>query len=145
MQKYLYFFLLAGGIWACTSTPKQATETPPAYQECYQAVVGQDTALLKFNIVDGQVDGILSYDFFEKDQSKGRVSGAWRNDTLIWDYNFYAEGQQSKSQVALLRKGDQLLEGYGEVAEAGNSLRFADPGKLKFGDSFVFVKVDCGE
>jgi hypothetical protein len=143
MQKNVLLFLVVSLIWSCNAETKKTEAKATGYDQCYVAVSGKDTAELQFNLKDGQIDGILAYNYFEKDQSKGRVSGNWRNDTLIWDFDFFSEGTKSRSQVALLRKGDRLLEGYGEVTEDSLGLRFTHPEKLNFGDSFIFVKTKC--
>ena len=66
-----------------------------------------------------------------------------RGDTLVADYTFNSEGIESVRQVAFLKKGDQLLEGYGDVEQKDNKTVFKNISTLSFGQSTIFNKTDC--
>jgi len=112
-------------------------------QNCYTYVKGKDTAMLTL-LTTGKVStGELEYKWFEKDRNKGMIEGEMYGDTLVASYTFNSEGQQSVRQVAFLKKGDQLLEGTGDVADMNGKVQFKDLSKLSFGKSVVFQKVAC--
>ncbi|MBU0696136.1 MAG: hypothetical protein KKE39_06370 [Bacteroidetes bacterium] len=100
--------------------------------QCYTASLKNDSAFLSLKSTDGKIEGKLWNKFYEKDNSKGTLSGTIENDTLKLNYTFNAEGSTSERPIKLLIKGDKIYEVYGnEVAEEGKG--------------FVFVKSDCRE
>ncbi|WP_157960809.1 hypothetical protein [Nubsella zeaxanthinifaciens] len=112
-------------------------------QDCYSYIKGKDTAMLTL-LTTGKVStGELEYKWFEKDKNIGTIEGEMHGDTLLASYTFNSEGQQSVRQVAFLKKGDQLLEGTGDVADMNGKVQFKDLSKLSFGKSVVFQKVAC--
>lgn len=116
---------------------------PVAEQACYTYVNGKDTADLTL-ITTGIVStGELNYKWFEKDKNMGSIEGEMHGDTLIVNYTFNAEGQQSVRQVVFLKKGDQLLEGFGDVEERNGKTQFKDLKKLDFSKPIAFQKVAC--
>lgn len=137
---------------ACTQTTKvtgdkaqtdSGTNIPVAEQSCYAYIKGKDTAQLTL-ITTGIVStGELKYKWFEKDQNMGTIEGEMHGDTLIAAYTFNSEGQKSVRQVAFLKKGNQLLEGFGEIEEKDGQTRFKDLKKLDFSKAMVFEKVAC--
>ena len=59
---------------------------------CYTGIINRDTVLLNVNITDTLVTGGLIYNFYEKDDNKGSLSGKMIGDTMIADYKFYSSG-----------------------------------------------------
>lgn len=112
-------------------------------QHCYQYIKNRDTAKLSFMTSGTITTGELSYHFAEKDSNKGIIKGEMRGDTLIADYTFSSEGKESVRQVAFLKKGDQMLEGFGDVLEKDGKMIFKDLHTLKFGQPIIFDKTDC--
>jgi hypothetical protein len=126
---------------------KQSSDTSMAAattsQNCYTYVKGKDTATLTL-LTTGKVStGELEYKWFEKDKNKGTIEGEMYGDTLVASYTFNSEGQTSVRQLAFLKKGDQLLEGTGDVKEINGKVQFKDLSKLSFANSVVFQKVNC--
>jgi hypothetical protein len=112
--------------------------------ECYSYVKNRDTVSLSLNVVNKILTGNLSYNFFEKDKSKGKVSGEMKGDTLLLNYTFEAEGTTSVRQVAYLKKDQQLLEGYGDVEEKNGNMVFKNLRELKYGpEGVVLKKISC--
>lgn len=113
-------------------------------KECYEYTNGKDTIQLSMAITNGNnVAGDLKYAWFEKDSNTGMFSGMFKGDTLYADYTFQSEGVTSIREIVLLRKGDTLLQGYGDITEQGNKQAFKDKKSLKFDDKMVLKKVVC--
>lgn len=116
--------------------------TPEAVQ-CFQYIKNRDTANLSVKTENNKVTGSLGYNLYEKDKNSGTFTGIVKGDTLIADYTFQAEGRSSLRQVVLLKQGDNLIEGFGDVEEVNGHVKFKDISKLKFENSIVFGKIAC--
>jgi hypothetical protein len=154
MKNILPLLAIAGlsFMTACQSEHKTAAknDTIPSISDstatntqCFLYAKNRDTATLKISIADNKVNGDLAYNLFEKDKNKGKIVGIVKGDTLISDYTFQSEGTTSVRQVVLLKKGDQLIEGFGDIEEVDGKTRFKNMSKLKFENSIVFAKTDC--
>ena len=155
MKRYfLAFAMLATALFtACQSNKsvQSETDTPTldtnivsaTEQHCYQYIKNRDTAKLSFMTSGKITTGELSYNFAEKDKNKGVIKGEMRGDTLVADYTFSSEGRESIRQVAFLKKGDQLLEGFGDVVEKDGKMVFRHLDSLRFGQPIIFDKTDC--
>lgn len=113
--------------------------------ECftYDNNKGSTGKLLIYGTGANRVLGQLSYIIDGKDKNSGDFYGYMMGDTIIVDYKFQSEGVYSHREVAWLRKGDQLLEGYGDVKEVNGDVKFKNVRKLIFGKSIVFTKTNC--
>ncbi|SER33379.1 hypothetical protein [Pedobacter rhizosphaerae] len=111
--------------------------------ECYQYLKNRDSAFLTLKIDGDQFTGALSYNLFEKDKNAGNIAGIVKGDTLIAEYTFQSEGSSSTRQVAWLKQGDRLQEGFGDVEEVDGKTRFKNTSTLKFGEALVFSKTSC--
>ncbi|MFN0255525.1 hypothetical protein [Pedobacter ureilyticus] len=120
-----------------------AANIPLEEQTCYSYIKGKDTAHLSLITTGVASTGELNYKWFEKDKNMGTIEGEMHGDTLFANYTFNSEGKQSVRQVAFLKKGNQLVEGFGDVEEKDGKVRFKDLSKLKFDDAMVFEKVAC--
>ena len=116
---------------------------PASEQFCYQYIKNKDTATMTMMSSGPITTGELKYNLYEKDKNTGIFEGELRGDTLIAEYTFNSEGKESVRQVAFLKKGNQLVEGFGEVEEKNGKMMFKDKSKLTFGDSMIFNKIDC--
>lgn len=113
--------------------------------QCYAYIKNRDTANLSFTTTNGIIVGELSYQLYEKDSNEGIIEGEMKGDTLILDYTFNSEGIESERQVVILRKGNQLFEGYGDMEEKKGKLIFKDVSSLNFKGGIVFNKIDCNK
>lgn len=113
--------------------------------ECYTYIKNRDTATLNFTNTNDTLIGELNYNLYEKDSNKGIIEGEMKGDTLMLDYTFNSEGIESERQVVILRKGNQLFEGYGDMEEKKGKLIFKDVSSLNFKDGIVFNKIDCNK
>jgi len=125
------------------STIVSNAATPQNAVACYQYIKNRDTATLTIKTEGSQVSGSLGYNLYEKDKNSGTFSGLVKGDTIIADYTFHSEGKVSVREIALLKQGDQFLEGFGDVQEINGNVKFKDISKLKFDNSIVFSKIDC--
>ena len=119
-----------------------ATASPDSIR-CYQYIKDRDTAILSLKTEDNKVTGTLGYNLYEKDKNAGTIAGIVKGDTIIANYTFQSEGKTSIREVAFLKKGDQLIEGFGDVQEIKEETKFKDLSKLKFDGSMTFDKIDC--
>ncbi|KIO77249.1 hypothetical protein TH53_10390 [Pedobacter lusitanus] len=136
--------VLAGLMTACrsNSTTEQKIDSLAAAPDtsvskaktCYAYIKNKDTVSLSLNMAGNAVAGNLNYNFYEKDKNSGTISGIVKGDTIIADYTFNSEGKTSYRQVAFVKKGDQLLEGYGPTQETDGRRVFTNLAGLKFGD-----------
>lgn len=154
MKKYLVLlFAISLGLAACNSNNNEETANdsaavdttivPGSKQFCYEYIKNKDTAKITMMSSGPITTGELSYSLFEKDKNKGIFEGELHGDTLIAEYTFNSEGKESIRQVAFLKKGDQLLEGFGDVEERNGKMMFKNIANLKFGEALVFDKTEC--
>lgn len=149
--------LIIGMIFSLASCNKKAEDTQVVTEkemeqpeitvsekQCYLWTKGKDSISMSIVTANGNnVTGELEYNFFEKDGSFGTVSGMYKGDTLYVDYNFEAEGMKSQREIAFVKKGNTLVEGFGDVEQKDNKEVFKDKKALKFDDSVVLNAVEC--
>ncbi|RYF23931.1 MAG: hypothetical protein EOO42_06410 [Flavobacteriales bacterium] len=155
MKKYGFALLVIMMIFGACQTNDRATENTDTLtletnnivsntsQTCYKYVKNGDTANLTLMTSGNVTSGKLNYKLKEKDSNTGTIKGEMRGDTLLAEYTFNSEGTQSVRQVAFIKKGDQLLEGFGDVEQKDGKMVFKNTPKLTYGQSIVFEKVDC--
>lgn len=122
------------------TTPPDAVKTSST--NCYLAVLTQDSIWMKLTINGLQVEGELNYLFYEKDKSRGRMTGSLQGDTLFARYTFMAEGTESGREVAFLKKGNNWVEGYGEM-DMETGTRFKNKQSLDFNSKTILKPVPC--
>lgn len=117
--------------------------TGPFAVQCYQYIKNRDTATLSLKTEYNKVTGTLGYNLYGKDKNAGSIAGIVKGDTIIANYTFQSEGKTSIREVAFLKKGDQLAEGFGDVQEVKGETKFKELNNLKFDGSMTFDKIDC--
>jgi len=123
---------------------KSGTKLPPNQDlQCFLYQKGNDTILLSFDIQENRVNGNLVYNFYEKDKNKGTINGKISSDTLFADYTFISEGIQSKRQVVFLKRGENYIEGRGEINEQSGVADLSGKSKILFDNSFSLRKIPC--
>ena len=142
MKKLLFAFLLMSVIACQNNTPKNDNQVlidstissaPLSSSYCYQKASNRDTVRLEYSLMGDSVNGFLSYNFYGKDKSKGTISGRMLGDTLLAMYTFFSEGVTSFREVIFLKKGNQMIEGYGEMKEREGKMYFTDRHLNEFG------------
>jgi hypothetical protein len=164
-EKYIFmkrfFFLLAigaalaagcqqpsGSGTAQTTDTAIATDTVPSADvpqgpQCFIQVVGRDTALLQFEIVNDSVNGRLEYRRYEKDSNKGEIKGSFHDQLLDVQYHFMSEGVMSTNAAVFRLAGDSVFAGQPSGFDKEGQPVFArDPGYMKY-DSVAFVRRVC--
>lgn len=119
------------------------SEREPLKEVCYKYDNGKD--LIDANLLydNGKVSGKINYNLFEKDKNSGNIVGTMNGDTIIANYIFMSEGVESFRQLAFLKKGDALIEGYGDIEEKDGRMVFKDIKKLNFPDKIQLKEVPC--
>ncbi|MDQ3682503.1 MAG: hypothetical protein M3352_05435 [Bacteroidota bacterium] len=154
-MKYFFVFLITvAGCFSCNNNSKTTTTgsedsskvaapVKPVSTEtaqCYAGVRGKDSVFLRLNKNNNTVSGDLQYKRFEKDQNKGTIEGMMRGDTLLANYTFMSEGVSSVREIIFLKKGNTLVEGFGDVEEKSGKMVFKNTGAVKFDQSVVLRK-----
>ncbi len=115
----------------------------PVTTACYGMMNASDTVRVQLIILQDSVSGSMTTQYEGKDKNTGLLVGAMKGDTLYANYTFHSEGIQSVREVAFLRQGDQLLEGFGKVVEQEGKMVFAQPADLRFGTVVTLAKQPC--
>ena len=110
---------------------------------CYTGIINRYTVFLNVNITDTLVTGGLIYNFYEKDDNKGSLSGKMIGDTMIADYKFYSSGMESMRQVAFLKKDSVMIQGFGPMVEKSGKMVFVSTSEINFGKSIVLKSSVC--
>jgi hypothetical protein len=126
---------------ATSQTPEPAPTT--TQQECFRQVLSRDTFFISISQTADAISGNLAFDNYEKDSSKGTVTGTSSGDTLKLWYNFQSEGMNSVMEVYFKRQGDQLIRGVGSMDVKGDTSYFTNPSDIKFGEKDTWSKVAC--
>lgn len=151
-KSILLLTVIAGCLAACqTKTPEQKIDSLANQPDtvaaksrvCYASFKSKDTITLSYTVAGNAIAGKLNYAIFEKDKNTGTIAGLIKGDTIIADYTFMSEGRTSVRQVVFLKKGDQLLEGYGPTEEKDGKIVFTNPGGLKYVDALSLKLTDC--
>ena len=131
---------------SCNGQSDQNSEkSTPVSQplSCYTFVKGNDTIMLSFIVDQNAVKGDLTYNFFEKDDNTGTIDGTMQGDTLFADYKFQSEGKTSEREVAFLRRGDTMVEGFGEIKQESGKSTFKNRKRLNFESNLILTRSDC--
>ncbi len=112
---------------------------------CYRYISKKDTVLLQMEKMNNDVAGTLSYNYFEKDNNDGTFEGKMIGDTLFVDYTFGSEGSVSVREVMFVKKGNKLVEGFGEVEEVNGKMKFKKNEKYTFNDAMPLEEINCDE
>ncbi|RPE08503.1 hypothetical protein EGT74_15775 [Chitinophaga lutea] len=143
--------VLAGVLLSCNSAPskkeRDSAVTNPELTNtsasCFMKTVGKDTFLLQILVDDRKVNGVLDYNFFEKDQSSGILEGRLTDNILRASYSYTSEGTKSTRNVVFKLMGDQAYEGLADSADAdGNPIFTPSDAALKF-DPVPYKKQAC--
>lgn len=110
---------------------------------CYIYINKRDTVSLSYTKAGNSIAGELSNNLFEKDKNSGHINGIVKGDTIIADYTAQGEGVTSVRQVAFLKKGDQLLQGYGDTKDKDGKMVFVNEHKLTFIDALALTATNC--
>ncbi len=79
----------------------------------------------------------MTYDYYQKDKSKGTIKGQLKSDTLFADYTFMSEGVESVREVVFIKIANGWVEGYGEIDDKDGKVTFKDRSKITFDNNVV--------
>ncbi|MGC1632116.1 MAG: hypothetical protein WA749_08395 [Gelidibacter sp.] len=140
---------------SCKETTKENVETidmenqnkatlSKIEEQCFWYAKNKDTIKLMLKENKTLVTGKMVINLYEKDGSHGSFEGILKGDTLFADYDFESEGITSKRELIFLKKGNTLLQGYGDVEEEGqHTTVFKKGAKITFDEKFPLTAVDC--
>ncbi|ATL48029.1 hypothetical protein COR50_13105 [Chitinophaga caeni] len=148
MRYSLLSFTLVLSCLACNNSTKndknlQQETDPQPDTLCYQFSNNKDLVSMQLFILGDNVNGKLEYAFFEKDKNSGTLVGNFHGDTLVADYTFKSEGIFSTRQVIFLRKGNEMIEGYGPMADQDGKMIFSRPDSIRFNENTPLYNIDC--
>ena len=143
------------GLQSCNKnqSKKDAEATPamaekPISVQCYKALYDNDTIDLKINTLkNGKVTGNMEMKVFNKAKKIGKIAGEYRGDTLFVAYTFILEANKEltyKNPMALLKRGNELILGNGEIETTMGASYFVKGKPIDFDRvKYKFTKVDC--
>lgn len=98
---------------------------------CYVMTYNQDVYTMDIKMYEGEiVTGLLHFNNYQKDSSKGDFIGTYKDEIILADYSFQSEGMNSVMQVAFKKFGDDFVRGYGPLSEDGT--KFTDVSLIEF-------------
>ena len=110
---------------------------------CFSQVIDRDTALLQIQQKGNTVNGTLSYNLYQKDRNDGTLQAEVSGDIIKGWYLFKSEGIISVREVSWKINGEELWPAMGEMIPKNDTMRFAQPDKLRYENSRPFKKVPC--
>ena len=122
---------------------KKTSGTDTALSGCFSQVMRNDTALLEVENNKGNVTGVLTYNYYQKDRNDGTIQGEQTGDIIKGWYLFRSEGVMSVRQVSWKINGNELWPAVGDVTEKDDTTVFAQPDKLMYDSASAFRKIPC--
>lgn len=125
---------------ACSGSRNEGSEGTVS---CYSYATPDDSIMLRLNRRGEAVEGELIYYLREKDANRGTIVGTMVDDTLFAEYTFQSEGVTSTREVAFIRRGDELVEAFGEVEERDGKFVFTDRSLITPNENVILKHIDC--
>ena len=125
------------------ATAPEPVDNTSGQTTCYKYVSGKDSVRIQLTTTGTQVKGQLVYSLFEKDNNTGTFEGQMSGDTLYADYTFQSEGSTSVREIAMLKRQNTLVEGYGDVKEQNGKMVFTNKKAITFSDNMVLQETPC--
>lgn len=125
---------------ACSGSRNEGSE---ATVSCYSYATPDDSIMLRLSQQGDAVEGELTYYLKEKDANRGTLVGTMKDDTLFADYTFQSEGVTSVREVAFIRRGEALVEAFGEVEERDGKFVFMDRSLITPNENVTLRRIDC--
>jgi hypothetical protein len=124
---YKLLFFISVFLFSCNHDTKNADDYKliKGPEQCFVAIFKKDSAFLKFKTMpNGEIHGRLVIKYaepepntLEKEFYHGEIIGKFKNDTLFADYMFADRAERTiyRNPIALLRKNNKLLLGFGAI------------------------------
>jgi hypothetical protein len=142
------------GLQSCNKNKKEdnapVLAEKPISVQCYKALYEKDTIYLKINnLKSGKISGEMEMKFLDMPIKMGTIAGELRGDTLFADYSFIQGTYDKvtfKNPIAILKRGEELILGNGQIETYMGSSYFAKGKSIDFDNvKFKFTAVDCKE
>ena len=149
MKNKIYFLVLIVFIFAACKNQSKTTVAAKLANKitepltCYSYSKDSNNVMMQISIVDNIVKGDLQIEYYQKDKNTGKINGEMKGDTLYAEYTFMSEGLNSIREVAFLKNGNELTEGFGDVEERSGKTVFTNKSKLKFENNIHLTKTKC--
>ncbi|EAZ82075.1 hypothetical protein [Algoriphagus machipongonensis] len=151
MKGHYTLFFVALLLVACNGvkkdSPIEEAFSPESERDlninCFQYVNDQDTIKLSTEIDGTSVTGTLDYLFYEKDKTFGTIQGEVRDNLLIAEYNYLAEGDSSTRQVVFKKTTEGWEEGFGEMKVVDGVPVQVNLDSLDYSNSYELSPVPC--
>jgi len=127
------------------STTKDSTIAADDKETCYTYINNKDSIVLHIQTEGNHVKGNMVYNLFEKDRNTGTIEGEIKSDTIFASYTFLSEGVNSIREVAFLKKGNTLSEGFGDIEQKDNKMIFRNRSALNFNQNIVLQQSPCDQ
>lgn len=147
-NKTILFALLMIILTSCNNKPSTNSTAEIASKinqpsTCYSYSKDSNNILMQIAIEDNIVKGDLLIEYYQKDKNKGKIYGEMKGDTMYAEYTFMSEGVNSTREVAFLKKGNEMTEGFGDVEEKSGKMVFKNKATLKFESKISLTKTEC--
>lgn len=110
---------------------------------CYRYVIKRDTILLRIRQRGDSINGVMSFDNYQKDSSHGEIHGYINKDTIYVLYNFLSEGMRSVMEIALLKAGSSWIRGVGPMINNGDTVLYKDHKTISYKEGQKLDKITC--
>ena len=153
----LFFMMMVFLLVSCNdeSTNRVRTDTialnPPdsamidqPITNCYIQVLQRDTFMARLQQDGKNISGQLVFDNYQKDGSRGTVTGTIENGVARLKYFFASEGTNSVMDVYFKVFQDSIVRGIGDMSTSGDTAYFINPEKITYTGS-VLKKTDCNQ
>jgi len=133
---------------SCKEQRAVKTKIDEKYSICYRAIYQADTAWLKLDTADKKrILGEMVFNYANKNHYVGLIKAVFVDDTLKGNYSFKLNGVDKwyKNPIALLKQGDTLTMGIGEIYTLWGSGFFLKTVPINYERGrFVFKPMACG-
>lgn len=120
-----------------------AEAAPFVLAGCYEMTMQRDTATLNLQVTDTVVTGTLVYRWYARDGNTGTIKGVLRDSLVVADYTFRSEGLTSVREVIFKIQDTTLVQAFGDLANRGNKIVYANRDAVQYTTDHPFVKVPC--
>jgi len=126
-----------------TTTDPGTEKSVSVVDGCYMKITGRDTVILMLEQIGDELTGKMLFDNYQKDGSRGSVSGKVEGEIVkIW-YDFFAEGIHSVMEINFKNENEKLVRGIGDIDVKGDTAYYKDPAGIGYSESETFTKTGC--
>jgi len=144
-QKFITHFIIPVlALISCNNGPdNENINDAQVSTYCYIYTRERDSISMNFTQTGEEIKGILHFDNYQIDGSRGTITGDFQNDTLWVEYHFMAEGMRNIVEEGFLKKGNSLIRGTGTRVQAGDKFVYQDRNSIDFTDGQTLMMIKC--